>query len=423
MKQHSLQISQLCTVVCLGLLLAGCITPTEVKQVSAAQPIEVQPLEKKKPIMFRKIVIKIKRGEEVGTIYAGWLDVPQRKLYWEKGGYVNVTDQDLDQRFREELEAANYEVVGDSDALFDDPSDWKAELLVAGLVTDLKLSPHFPNGGLGNFIDSRATAYIKVEWQVYSRLDRKVVLKLVTEGSDDQKKSTKNGADDALSDAFSMAVRNLLAEKQFHDLVVSSGESKMEGRSASVHFKNPETSSNVVDKLPDIETSVVTLFAGDEMGSGFVVSDDGYLLSDQHVVGDSRYVRIKFSTGLEVNGEVVSINRARDVALIKCGQQGLKSLPIRQTLPNAGEEVYAIGTPEQQNLNQTVTRGIVSGFRNMDGVNYIQSDVAINPGNSGGPLIDKNGNVIGIAVLKRTDAEGLGFFIPIGEAIHALDIK
>jgi S1-C subfamily serine protease len=262
-----------------------------------------------------------------------------------------------------------------------------------------------------------------VEWQIYSRLERKVVLKLTTEGSVEQQKTSQNGMENAISDAFAMAVKNLLGEKRFYDLVVSSGGTKMEGKSVTIALKQSDNSRNAVDRMPDIQTSVATIFAGDSMGSGFVVSDDGYLLSDQHVVGDSRYVRIKFSTGIEVNGEVVSINRTRDVALIKCGQQGLKSLPIERALPKTGEEVYAIGTPLKENLDQTVTKGIVSGFRNLDGINYIQSDVAINPGNSGGPLIDRNGNVIGIAVLKRENADSLGFFVPIAEAIRALDIK
>lgn len=349
--------------------------------------------------------------------------------FWKKGGYLNISDDDLTQRFREELEAGNYEVVGDPDALFEDTSAWKAELLVAGLVTDLKMNVHFPLGGRGNFTDSRGTAYLRVEWQIYSRLDRKVVLKVTTEGSVDQKKTTKSGVDDALADAFSVAVRNLLGEQSFHDLVVSSGESKMEGRAVAIQLKDPATSGNIVDNMPDVKASVVTLFAGDSMGSGFVISDDGYILSNQHVVGDARYVRIKFSTGIQTDGEVVSLHRGRDVALIKCGEHGLKALPSNGQLPMTGAEVYAIGTPgtrgssQVDNLSQTVTKGIVSGFRDIDGVNYIQSDAAINPGNSGGPLLDSNGNVVGIAVLKRTDAESLGFFVPIDEAVRSLGIK
>src|SRR5208282_5743878 len=152
-----------CVAVLLASLLTSCVSGTAINQVPVAKPLEVQALQKKKPIMFRKIVIKVKRGEEVGTVYMGLLDIPRTKLYWKKGGYLNFSDEDFNQRFREELEAAHYEVVGDPDSLFGDPSEWKAELLVAGLVTDLKINSHYPMGGRGNFTDSRGTAYLKVE--------------------------------------------------------------------------------------------------------------------------------------------------------------------------------------------------------------------------------------------------------------------
>jgi serine protease Do len=414
---------QICGIFFILSVFTGCVSDVPIKQVPVAKPIDVLASQKQQPIMFKKVVVKIKRGEVIGTIHAGLLEVPQAHLYWRSGGYVDFSDDDFNDRFREDLEAANYKVVGNPDALFEDPSDWEAELLVAGLITDLKINVYFPQGGLGNYSYSKGDAYLKVDWQIFSRLDRKIVLNLTTEGSVHQNDCRQDGANDALGDAFSEAVSNLLARQEFHNLVVSSASTKMEGASVSLDFKDPNLTNNVVDQLPDIKTSVVTLFAGDEMGSGFIVSNDGYILSDQHVVGDARYVRIKFSTGIEADGEVVSKNRMRDVALIKCGEQGLKSLAIRRSLPKTGEEVYAIGTPIEEKFDQTVTKGIVSGFRTMDGIDYIQSDVAINPGNSGGPLLDKNGNVVGMTVLKRTDAESLNFFIPIDEAIKALDIK
>ena len=419
MKQYLTKLG----LLSLLMLLSACVSSTKITQVPVSNPIQVQTQQKKKPIMFKRIIVKVKRGEEIGTLHAGWLEVAQQKLYWRKGGYMNITDEDFTQRFREELESANYEVVGNPDALFDDPTEWKAELLVAGLVNELKINSYYPNAGFGNFTTSRGEAYLKVEWQVFSRLDRKVVLTFTTEGSTKQNKSSQNGADDALADAFSVAVRNMLGNAEFHDLVVSSSDPKMEGKSVAVKFKATSTTLSALQSMPDIQSSVVTLFAGNSMGSGFIVADDGYLLSNQHVVGDARYVRIKFATGIEVNGEVVSINRARDVALIKCGQQGLKSLPVKRSLANVGSEVYAVGTPFAEGLNQTVTKGIISGYRTLDGINYIQSDAAINPGNSGGPLIDLNGNVIGIAVLKRGDADSLGFFVPIDEALKALEIQ
>ena len=129
---------RLVPIILLTTVLGGCVSGTKIKDVAATAPIQVQPLAKKKPIMFKKVVVKIKRGDEIGTLYAGWLDVPQTKVYWRKGGYVNITDEDFTERFREELEAANYEVVGNPDSLFEDPSEWKAELLVAGLITEMR---------------------------------------------------------------------------------------------------------------------------------------------------------------------------------------------------------------------------------------------------------------------------------------------
>jgi hypothetical protein len=91
-------------------MFSGCVTPTQIKNVTVAEPIALQKLDKKKSIMFRRIVVKVRRGDEIGTVYAGWLDVPQGKIYWRRGGHLNFSDEDFSQRFRDELEQANYEV-------------------------------------------------------------------------------------------------------------------------------------------------------------------------------------------------------------------------------------------------------------------------------------------------------------------------
>jgi serine protease Do len=91
--------------------------------------------------------------------------------------------------------------------------------------------------------------------------------------------------------------------------------------------------------------------------------------------------------------------------------------------PQVGEEVYAIGTPLSHKLDVTVSRGIVSAYRDEGGLKYIQSDVQIHSGNSGGPLVDKEGNVVGIAVMGMTRggvSQNLNFFVPISEAIDRL---
>jgi serine protease Do len=161
------------------------------------------------------------------------------------------------------------------------------------------------------------------------------------------------------------------------------------------------------------------------MGSAFLISPDGYLLTNHHVVGDATRVRIRWSDKTESVGEVVRSDRRRDVALVKVAPSIRPVLPLRHEGAVAGEAVLAIGTPLDRDLQNTVTRGIVSGTRVIDGLSFIQSDVAVDHGNSGGPLIDEKGQVIAITEWGYAPdgvSHNLNFFIPIEDALKALTI-
>jgi hypothetical protein len=408
-------------IVCpLIFIFVGCQT-TSIKDVALEVPIENTPIiADRSQIQLKKVVVKVRRGEEVGTIHVGVLNIPQEKFHWRRGGYIQSDTIELDEAFRDELEAANYEVVGNPDAIFVNPGDWKADYMVAALVKDIKMNLYYPLIGWGDTITSRGDCYVDVEWQIYSRLTREVVLTLRSEGSYKQAKATKYGADDVFTDAFAHAVRNLLAQKAFYNLVAVKPINKMEGYVAPIQVNS--SNSGELD-LVESSSSVVTIFAGTGSGSGFVLSDDGYILTNQHVVGDSENVRVKFPSGLEFNADVISKNRLLDVAIVKCPKSVFKSLNVNLKLPPLGANLYAMGSPLGEEYEQTISKGIVSGFRKTDGVNYIQSDVAINPGNSGGPIIDENGNVIGLAVAKVMGAEGISFIIPIKDALKGLEIN
>lgn len=98
----------------------------------------------------------------------------------------------------------------------------------------------------------------------------------------------------------------------------------------------------------------------------------------------------------------------------------LPSMHINPVVPDAGQRVYAIGSPLDESMSGSVTSGIVSGVRELDGYNWIQSDTAISPGNSGGPLIDENGSVVGISTAGYQaggSQVGLNLFIPIQNAL------
>ena len=97
-------------------------------------------------------------------------------------------------------------------------------------------------------------------------------------------------------------------------------------------------------------------------------------------------------------------------------------MPVSAGNPERGTDLFAVGHPLGEGLSFSVSRGIVSGFREMDGVRFIQTDASLNPGNSGGPLLDMNGHLVAIVVWKAVgaDLEGLGFGVPIQDALSAV---
>lgn len=162
------------------------------------------------------------------------------------------------------------------------------------------------------------------------------------------------------------------------------------------------------------------------LGSGFIINEDGYVVTNYHVINGAQEVKVIFSDGKEVNAKVVNYDAERDIAVIKITDDvkmpGIAQLGDSSTV-KAGEEVIAIGNPLGKEFSSTVTKGIVSSPNrkistdNGNVLDYIQTDAAINPGNSGGPLINSNGEVIGINTAKKVgaDIEGIGFAIPINE--------
>jgi serine protease Do len=162
------------------------------------------------------------------------------------------------------------------------------------------------------------------------------------------------------------------------------------------------------------------------MGSGFIVSQDGYILTNAHVVAGAAEVTVLLDDKRELNAKVIGIDRKTDVALIKVDAKNLPAVKIGDPqATRVGEWVAAIGAPF--GFDHSVTAGIVSAKSRslQDGyVPFIQTDVALNPGNSGGPLLNLDGEVIGInsQIYSRTGGYmGLSFAIPIDVAVKVKD--
>jgi S1-C subfamily serine protease len=155
-------------------------------------------------------------------------------------------------------------------------------------------------------------------------------------------------------------------------------------------------------------------------GSGFIISQDGRLLTNAHVVAEADQVTVLLKDGRSFNGQVVGIDPVTDIAAIKINATGLPSVKMgnSETLV-PGQWAIAIGNP--LGLDNTVTAGIVSAIGRSSSdvgapdkrISFIQTDAAINPGNSGGPLLNERGEVIGVNTAIINQAQGLGFAIPI----------
>ncbi|MCZ6788346.1 MAG: trypsin-like peptidase domain-containing protein [Chloroflexi bacterium] len=167
-------------------------------------------------------------------------------------------------------------------------------------------------------------------------------------------------------------------------------------------------------------------------GSGVIFREDGYILTNNHVVQDADRITVVFSDGREREGEIVGTDLRTDLAVVRVDERGLPTVPLADpTKLRVGDWVIAIGNALGLRGSPTVTLGIVSalqrsipsGSGNVTLFDLIQTDAAINPGNSGGPLVNLQGEVVGIntAVLRGTDsgteAQGIGFAVSMETAI------
>lgn len=179
------------------------------------------------------------------------------------------------------------------------------------------------------------------------------------------------------------------------------------------------------EMLAQLVKGVVTVKTKDGHGSGFLIAQDGYIVTNAHVVGEESTVTVKFNQGFTLEGRVVKVNRDFDLALVKTPGEDMAAMALGDDAQLLiGEELFAIGTPLDEQLGQTVTRGIMSGRREFQGRTFLQTDVSINPGNSGGPIVDENGKVVGVATLKIAEegVQGIGFAVPASKIVEMLNL-
>jgi serine protease Do len=373
----------------------------------------------KKTVQFRNWKVNLDTPNKIGTVSTGLFCTGAKDMGYSTE-YNKLFLADVAQTFRDKSLALGYPRFNGSDSAFAEGEISSADYRMGFTLLDINQTLCISGA------DVSGSGKLKLKAELFSNKLQKVVYSRIVEGtfSTDNKVQLNDFIRKLIGNTLDPMFADQKYADNFRENATAGALASASGTAAPILVKNGARQADKVTKdSKGILSTVVTIETGGGSGSGFYIGRDGYVITNQHVVGDARYVKVKMGDGYAVPGEVVRRNAARDVALIKTDIEPPTALFVRTTAPRIGEEVFAVGSPFGAQLNSTVTRGVLSGERTMDEKRFLQSDVAINPGNSGGPLVDADGALIAVADLKRNNASGIGLFIPIEEVLATLGLN
>ena len=409
-------------LVLFPLLFTSCTTPpaAEIKPtpeifVTSATPLHVEGKDYD-IVSFAKVLIQIPPGAPIGRVAMQGL--PTRDIPFNGEG-VREASVNYNMVALDELRSAGYRVLGGESLLFSQDESAKARYTVGGTIRKM-FFVIYGNFWWGVSNDAPVEAGMDVEWQVFDTRSRKICYTHTTRGYTKQTGTFNQ----AMQESFKLAFRSLLAETAF---------------TASVACNKSPAEKNQWDKLAlgkvtagkialpgDMDKALnrtFTVKAGGAHGAGFFVSTDGYALTAAHVVSGLETVMVRLASGIELEAKVVRSSPQADVALLKVSGSGFPCFALGAT-PAVGSDVFVVGTPLSEELEKSVSKGVVSGLQRVSETDYIQTDAAVNAGNSGGPMLNNKGEVLGIVSLKIAGlgVEGLAFAIPAEKAVSALNL-
>jgi serine protease Do len=385
---------------------AGVVHAQVVKSVPTPQAIAVGAGAQK--ILARRFFVT-PNNEVVGTWARGiFCSGAEDVVFNQRLGSGILRDMGL--VVRRELDAAGYPRVQES-AFEAAIPDKDVEYELAATLVDIRLK-------VCGTTEAEGQIWARLDWELFSPRERRVVYRAPHEGSVTVEGSKKLPWAELHRQVLASATRNLLADPRFVEQATrrATASSVPSAPDMAIATK-PAAGARVQDRMPALQSAVATVFAGNASGSGFYVAAEGYLLTNQHVVGDAKFVKVRLATGRELLGEVVRSVASRDIALVKTDTVTLAPFELSDSEPKVGDEVYALGSPFGETFASSVTRGVVSGFRDVEQQRWLQSDVQILPGSSGGPLVALDGAVVGVA---SRGVAGLNLFIPIRDAMVSL---
>ncbi len=432
-------------------ILTACTPEISLKEHEMKDPLVIPEDAQPSPISFRTLRYEIPTGT---TVASYGCDSFLRGLIDASGFAKQMGSADAKRVFTETLTAQGYDVAGQPEFVFDEIEDeMRVKYGISARITDIKMNicpgdSRFIKFGAAK---EKGAAELTVIWTVFDYVNWKSVYKATTQGYSKTRFYNMEGTPLVLEEAFAMAAHNLGADHLFNDLLVNGVLPPVKPKtvySESEHYAgkfSPDEKivihNSEISKTPTkgrfdkILETAVRVQTGGGHGSGYFITPQGHIITNAHVVGYSDWARITTKgRKRKIQAEVLRVDRPRDVALLRIieipDKMAISTLPIRTEIPKIGDDLYAIGAPLAKGHQDTVTRGIMSKYfyKKMEKQYYIQSDVSIHQGNSGGPLLDENGNIVGMSVAGYAIDDvgrgaGLNLFIPIEDALDKLDIE
>ena len=310
-------------------------------------------------------------------------------------------------------------------------------LYINAKVRDLIFDVVYPNSYMSFPLGAnpKINANLTVEYEILDYYEQSLMKKEFKVSSDffgrnpdignkkAENDSIGNGYARSLQNAMEITMSKLLVEKEFRNLLPLSEDTKQD---ETLEISRP---SKKITRLNDLIKAAVTIKNGDSHGSGFVISETGYIITNFHVAANAEKDKFKaiLNDGTEIPATLVRFSRKADLALLKVEKTDLACMSVQDVAAEAeiGAAISTIGTPKSIELGQSVTKGIISGFRKANDISYLQTDMSINSGNSGGAIITEDGVVIGVVTSKLAGIgiEGIGFGTPSALIFSELKLK
>lgn len=372
-----------------ALAIAGILLTRE----SAAGPAEDA---RRVPLGFSKMLVRIQGTEEIG-----------------------LTGPEMRVSILEYLRSRGFNAVGAENLVFDQDAGRRARFVIGGTVRELAC--HAAES-------SRSNCRIGVEWQLLDADRDVVVYSVLTRHAVMGRKASARAERNAVAaELLRGAVDALVIRPKFvSTLSVAPVDAEKDATFPSASLAR---CTEVAGKMPagaeSVLSATVVIRTASGHGSGLLLNEEGFVLTAAHVV-DAGQAKIQFRNGKELEATLVRVARSADIALLRLPRGGRATTCVAPATTDAsvGAEVYAAGAPADIKLGFSLTRGIVSAVREVNGRPRIQTDAAVSPGNSGGPLVDADGRVAAVVVTKIDAArvEGIAFGVPIATALSSVGI-